>query len=222
MQENTRDPPIPASAATRSPLNERAVADRLCDDLVRQGYGQIDSFLPSSDTEALLRELQCELAQGRGRVAGIGRGTQHQINAAIRNDRILWWDPQNLSLIQSVYWQALNYLRQRLNENLLLSLQAIDCHYAYYPPGAAYQRHRDAFRHGNKRLISCVYYLNPAWQPGDGGELRLYRDQGDAESYLDIAPHAGTLVAFLSQTQEHEVRPAMRDRYSIAAWLCMA
>ena len=47
----------------------------------------------------------------------------------------------------------------------------------------------------------------------DGGALRLSLEGGD----VDVAPRTGSVV-FLSEL-EHEVLPAMRERWSIAAWL---
>jgi len=59
-----------------------------------------------------------------------------------------------------------------------------------------------------------VFYLNPNWQPQDGGQLLLYV-QGET---IEVAPNFGTLVTFLSEDVPHEVLPASRTRYSIAGW----
>jgi len=64
-------------------------------------------------------------------------------------------------------------------------------------------------------VVSMVIYLNPNWQPGDGGELRLYPSDG---SVINIAPKAGTLALFLSEL-EHEVLPTLKPRYSITGWM---
>ena len=84
-----------------------------------------------------------------------------------------------------------------------------------YPPGATYGRHRDRFRDDYARVLSCVLYLNEGWQPGDGGALRLHLDDGDA---LDVAPVGGTLVAFMSESFDHEVPPAKRTRIALTGW----
>jgi SM-20-related protein len=62
-----------------------------------------------------------------------------------------------------------------------------------------------------------VVYLNPGWQPVDGGELVIYTDEVDQDS-IRVTPAFGTLVVFLSEDFPHEVLPAQRDRYSIAGW----
>jgi SM-20-related protein len=88
-------------------------------------------------------------------------------------------------------------------------------HYAIYPPGARYERHRDRFRDDDARVLSCVLYLNDAWHASDGGALRLYLPHDET---LDVLPEAGTFVAFLSAELDHEVRPASRERAAITGW----
>jgi SM-20-related protein len=67
-----------------------------------------------------------------------------------------------------------------------------------------------------------VLYLNRAWRETDGGAVRMYVGEAagpsERESHVDIAPHAGTLVLFLSADFEHEVLPASRERMSVAGW----
>jgi SM-20-related protein len=86
-----------------------------------------------------------------------------------------------------------------------------------YPAGAFYKRHRDQHRGSLERLISCVVYLNNEWAESDGGQLRIYDEDGT--DFTDITPQAGTVVCFRSDTVEHEVMPALRERYSLTGWL---
>jgi SM-20-related protein len=104
-------------------------------------------------------------------------------------------------------------LRVALNRRLFLGLDEVEAHYARYPPGAHYAKHRDRFRDDDARIVSFVTYLNPDWREGDGGELHLWLDSGR----LEITPDVGSLC-FLSEL-EHEVQPAIVERASIAAWL---
>jgi len=60
-----------------------------------------------------------------------------------------------------------------------------------------------------------VAYLNPDWQEGDGGALRMHFDDG---SQLDIPPLAGSLVVFLSDRFPHEVLVTQTDRLSLTGW----
>ena len=109
-------------------------------------------------------------------------------------------------------------MREALNRRLLLGMIELEAHYALYPPGAAYARHRDRFRDDDARVLSTVLYLNADWREEDGGALRLYLG-GDAKNpHLDIYPNAGTLVLFLSAEFDHEVLPATRERLSVAGW----
>ena len=105
-------------------------------------------------------------------------------------------------------------LRPALNRRLLLGLQSFEAHYALYPPGAGYLRHRDRFRDDDARVLSFVGYLNPQWPMDAGGELRLFVD----DRIVDVVPRLGRCVLFLSADIEHEVRPARQPRYSIAGW----
>ncbi len=43
-------------------------------------------------------------------------------------------------------------------------------------------------------------------------------DEDQIEPFLSVTPAFATLVVFLSEEVPHEVRPAKRDRYSIAGW----
>jgi predicted 2-oxoglutarate/Fe(II)-dependent dioxygenase YbiX len=97
-----------------------------------------------------------------------------------------------------------------------------------YPPGGFYRAHRDRLENpGDEfpRRISVVLFLSSAAAgPGDGrcegGALRLYgvATPGDDEVPLDIAPAAGTLVAFPSDVL-HEVLPVTAGvRDAIVDW----
>ncbi|MEZ5449151.1 MAG: 2OG-Fe(II) oxygenase [Thiolinea sp.] len=74
----------------------------------------------------------------------------------------------------------------------------------------------DNFRGTSARLVTVILYLNEDWQAEEGGELRLYTDD---DSYLDILPESGQLVAFLSEPFYHEVLPGSRERLSLTGWL---
>lgn len=60
---------------------------------------------------------------------------------------------------------------------------------ATYGPGSYYVSHKDMYSGGsagfeNTRLLTLICYLNPGWQPGDGGELRLFASQNSAPSSM--------------------------------------
>ena len=71
------------------------------------------------------------------------------------------------------------------------------------------------------REWSFLLYLNEHWTPSDGGHLRIYGVQGESgqEHHRDVAPKAGTLVIFKSDTVPHEVRPTTASRLAVVGWL---
>jgi SM-20-related protein len=62
--------------------------------------------------------------------------------------------------------------------------------------------------------VTAIYYANPAWEPNDGGALRLHGEDGP----VDVAPLLDRLLVFLSERVEHEVMPARSARWAVTAW----
>jgi SM-20-related protein len=186
------------------------------------GYCVVEDFLDANAIAALALECRSMHERNELRPAAIGRAAGRNVDANVRGDRTRWFDPAQLTPPQSAYWTRMDALRKSLNLQLLLGLHEIEAHYTLYAPGARYARHRDRFRDDDARVLSSVLYLNRAWRPADGGALRIYLDAvartPAPESHIDIAPHAGTLVLFLSADFEHEVLPASRERLSVAGW----
>jgi SM-20-related protein len=148
--------------------------------------------------------------------AAIGHGAQQTLDATQRGDRTAWLDALDPARAPTLHALSaeLDALRAALNRTLLLGLEEVEAHLACYPPGAGYARHRDRFADHDARVLSLVLYLNDDWRPAHGGALRLHLAAGPH----DVLPASGTLVAFLSDRVEHEVRPATRERWSVAAW----
>ena len=173
-----------------------------------------DAFSPS--LVAALRARAQELhAEGAMRHAGVGRGLARATDPAVRGDVVHWLDPAQAAACERELLGSLESVRVAVNQAMLLGLFEFEGHYAIYPPGGGYARHRDRFRDDDARVLSCVTYLNADWRNADGGCLRLYLDDG---SSIDVEPRAGTFVAFLSERFEHEVLPATRERCSVAGW----
>ena len=195
-----------------------AAIDRICAAIANEGCAVEADFLPQANVATLADEARERNAAGEFHAAGVGRGAAHVQRNDVRGDRILWLDRSLASSAQQPFWQAQEALRLALNETLLLGLFSFEGHYALYPPGAYYRRHRDRFRDAagssDIRVISCALYLNENWAPTDGGALRIY----DGERVRDVLPVAGTLVCFLSDRFEHEVLPATRERLSLTGW----
>jgi SM-20-related protein len=113
---------------------------------------------------------------------------------------------------------AFDALRLTMNRELQLGLFELEAHFAAYPPGAFYQRHRDQQTASSGRVVSCVLYLNSDWKADAGGQLRLYLGPEGSANYQDVLPEGGTLVCFMSERFWHEVLPATRVRLSLTGW----
>lgn len=192
--------------------------DVLLDDIAgalqRPGYCILDNCIPHGLADRLREELQtgfCSLLQP----AGVGRGGGFQRNQDIRRDKIHWLEPVTPAVTEFLSW--MDRLRTGLNQRLFLGLVDFECHFAVYGPGDFYQKHLDAFRGARGRRVSTVFYLNSDWATVDAGELVLYDEAGE-QILEQVAPKNGRLVIFLSEEFPHEVRPANRQRFSIAGW----
>jgi len=197
--------------------------DLIADALVGQGYWIVDDALPKALLNDLLTHVDL-LQEDSFKSAGIGRQTDFQLQATIRSDKIHWIDATTDKFTETTaeFLRWMEFLRVGINRRLFMGLFDYESHFAYYPVGACYKKHLDAFR-GNRtqgqsnRVLSTVLYLNQNWQPENGGELLIYAEDG--ETVIEtVLPVAGRLVIFLSEKFPHEVLPANRERKSIAGW----
>ena len=181
--------------------------------LLNDGWCTLDNLLSSAQTKALATE--CSTLYDADQLTPARVGLERTL-AVFRGDSTCWFQPGELSEAQQVFADRIDVLRRALNRRALLGVVDSEAHYAMFPAGAGYARHRDALRGSDARVVSCVFYLNEAWQDSDGGALRLYLAD---QSHRDVYPRAGTLVLFLSAQFEHEVLPATRNRMSVACWM---
>ncbi|KAB0486349.1 SM-20-related protein [Pseudomonas reinekei] len=187
---------------------------RIVDDLAVNGWSQQNIFLPLDLTRALAAECRKRAAEGELAPAAVGRGLTSEVREGIRGDHIQWIEPGQAEACDS-YLGLMDSLREAMNRGLFLGLEDFESHFALYPPGAFYLRHVDRFRDDDRRMVSAVVYLNDAWLPEHGGQLRMYLD--DSAQY-DVVPVGGCLVVFLSGEVPHEVLPATRERLSLTGW----
>ena len=187
-------------------------------ELAEKGFATVQDLLPKDQLEALAKEAREGWEEGQFHQAGIGR--QAEAKPEIRGDHVLWLDPEALSPAQKAYWDFIEKLRQTCNQMLYLGLVDFEAHFAVYPPGSFYRRHLDNFQASSRRTLSCLLYLNAGWLPEHGGALRIYpEDEEGGESHRDLLPEAGTFIVFRSETLEHEVQVAHRERLSLTGWL---
>ena len=199
------------------------------DQITDRGYCVMDNFLSPSVIDTLASEILVLENSALLHAANTGRA-KTTVNTKLRGDSIYWLNEAETSPAQRIYIDEMEHLRSGLNQHLYLGLDVLESHLALYPIGASYQKHLDRFKANDnaqlpQRQISCILYLNKDWLEEDGGYLRLYLHADtttDGEvataSSLDIAPIAGRLVMFLSDTFYHEVLPANRARMSLTGW----
>lgn len=186
----------------------------LIEALTTQAWVVIPEFLNAEQVLQLRTQALNQYAAGNFKPAAVGQGSSKIVQTEIRRDAVLWLEDHETGAVgEFLNW--LTELRLALNQTLFLSLVEAELHFALYPAGGFYRKHIDNFRGGSARLITVILYLNQAWQPADGGELRLYLD----DQTLDIAPEPGKLVLFLSERFEHEVLPTQHERLSLTGWL---
>lgn len=192
--------------------------DTLIDALAELGWVEQADFLSPALTRELAEECRRRAANGQLTPAGIGRGDAQQVREGIRGDHTDWLEPGQTAACDR-YLALMDELRQQLNRQLYLGLEDFECHFALYPPSTFYQRHLDRFRDDDLRTVSAVIYLNEDWHDTDGGQLRLYLNDGEGgERALDVQPQGGRLACFLSANVPHEVLPASRERLSLTGW----
>ena len=85
---------------------------------------------------------------------------------------------------------------------------------AAYPAGAYYRRHLDSYAGRDiPRLLTVLLYF--AWEPREGGELRLHLADGPKT----VAPVPGRMVVFWSREVEHEVLLSQGERLAATLWI---
>eukprot|EP00622_Pseudochattonella_farcimen_P007256 FR743197.1.p2 GENE.FR743197.1~~FR743197.1.p2 ORF type:complete len:139 (+),score=14.88 FR743197.1:29-445(+) len=77
-----------------------------------------------------------------------------------------------------------------------------------------FQKHVDnTARDGRRLTVLC--YLNPDWDPQDGGKLRVLECGSSA---VDVAPVGGRLAIFYADKMPHEVLAATGMRHALTVW----
>jgi SM-20-related protein len=184
-----------------------------------RGWAVLTKIDGGVDAARLMEECREAWENGGFRKAGVGRGAELMVREDIRRDRVMWLQPAELTVEQNRYLAWLETLRLALNQRFFLGLFGFEGHFAIYPEGAFYKPHLDCHAGAGDRIVTVILYLNPDWQPGDGGELRLWTTPGEkAGAFELIEPRMGTLVAFLAADHWHEVLPAHKTRMSVTGW----
>lgn len=183
------------------------------DELSQNDFVVIDGFL-DDELYATIRSFFLTHLEDFSR-AGIGALAKNLVEESIRGDRTYWLDRKRDETLIS-FWTLVDETIHMLNRYCFLSLSGYEFHLAHYPPGGHYDKHVDQFAERNNRMISMVIYLNEGWQPGDGGELEVFRNDGFS---VVLEPLAKRCVMFKSADVPHAVLEASKNRYSLTGWL---
>jgi SM-20-related protein len=191
----------------------------LVDGIQGAGWCGVPGFLEQVVADELSVESRAAWEEGEFRRAGVGRGKDLVIREDVRTDHVMWLRDEGITACQQSYLDRLEELRVALNRGLYLGLMDFEGHFAVYPEGGFYKPHLDRHRGTAERIVTVILYLNPGWEPGDGGELRIWTKPGDREGEFELVePRLGTLVCFLAGDHWHEVLPARKTRASITGW----
>lgn len=183
------------------------------------GWAAMPECMGAADSLRLRQECEEACENGEFKRAGVGRGMNLGIREDIRGDHVMWLKSDVTSVEQIAYLAKLELLRLALNQRFYLGLFEFEGHFAIYPEGTFYKAHLDRHAGTSDRIVTTILYLNPNWQPGDGGELKLWTTSGDkAGAFILIEPRMGTLVCFLAGDFWHEVLPTAKTRMSITGW----
>ncbi|MCB9224169.1 MAG: 2OG-Fe(II) oxygenase [Crocinitomicaceae bacterium] len=181
--------------------------------LIFQGYGILDNWLPEGLLSDLENSLVSRLEADYFHKAQIGNGSDQQRIGSVRGDEIFWLN-ENLAVpAEKEFLSIIGQFTDYLNVTCFAGIKSFEFHYAVYQSGTRYARHKDQFRSDDSRKYSMVFYLNRNWKAGDGGELMIYTQED-----VKIEPVFGRLVFFKSEL-EHEVLLSNFERKSITGWL---
>jgi SM-20-related protein len=147
--------------------------------------------------------------------AGTGRSENLLFDLEVRKDRIFWLDRVHEDPHENAFFDLMDSFVTYLNETCYTGITGYEFHYALYEEGSFYKKHLDQFKSSSSRQYSVIMYLNENWEKGDGGELRIYLDDG----FQDIHPVNGKCVFFKSSEIEHEVLLSNKPRMSVTGWL---
>jgi len=184
------------------------------DQLAEKDYVVIDEFISDELFRKVMDFFHKKESGDQLKKAGIGSTGEFQIKSAVRGDFIYWLDREKDSELKPFY-DLMDDLIQNLRRFCYLSLTDSEFHIAKYPAGSHYDRHVDQFKERSNRQITVLIYLNENWKKGDGGELKIYREEGE----ILVEPLARRLLLFKSDCVEHEVLTTNVPRYSLTGWL---
>ena len=213
---------------------ERIITPSTCEHLRTRGYAIVDGAMDGIDVdgvplaEAMLNELRtlssspgvmarnATVLVGKDGVANrleksnIFEAEVHALSeeslARAPTLRAAWEDRTQLTLLNVMLParappQSLHYQSVKLQRNA--------------GRGGCFPLHFDSDAGLDARVVTALTYLNPAWKPGDGGELALFPFPDDP---IMVEPIAGRVVLFSSANTLHRVLPSSVERFCFTTW----
>src|SRR6056297_28036 len=188
------------------------------DTLATHNYVIVDEFISQDLFRTIMDYFREMESRDKLQKAGIGSSGEFQIKSAVRGDFIHWLN-RNVDTALTPFFGLMDELNENLRRYCYLSLSDSEFHIAKYPAGSHYNRHLDQFQERSNRQITVLMYLNENWKPGDGGELKIYRESDEGETEILVEPIARRLLLFKRDCVEHEVLTTNVPRYSLTGWL---
>lgn len=216
--------------------------DRIAQQLETEGYFTSTQFLTAVETQALRAQSIALWQEGRFEQSwsesidaqGVARRFDKEGVFACEPDGSDYETAPDLLIWMSWLLQTLPH---RLNAEMSkscggsvdLSSQAFNAKLAVTKPGGStYPLHIDnpqGLAVNDTRKLTAIIYLNPDYQKGDGGDLRIYLNNNVVQ---DFTPTGGRLLLFWSDEIPHEVLPTSpnadpndedKDRYALTVWI---
>lgn len=196
-----------------------AHGEDLLEGLNNRGWFASPELVPRAIADQLYEQIQIHKKNNSLKPAHIGQGENKKARPDIRGDSILWLEPENETPLEKEFHQWLSSLMNYLNEHLHLGLKKQELHYAVYPAGGLYQKHKDVFEKNDERVLSFVLYLNKDWKEENGGQIAIYKEEDSDAIDATISPTYAQCVIFLSGSIFHEVIFTKAERNSVTGWL---
>ncbi len=191
--------------------------DEILETIEETGFYSCDEFIDSFAVAFWKEFAEMHANQDHFRDSTIGKNGFEKKNSDIRSDKIFWIDSFTGTTEPLGDW--LMSLATELKNHFRMPVDDIEAHFSVYPSGSRYQKHIDNATGQSNRMFTFIFYLNPEWKSGDGGELVVYDAEDPNLPMTQVAPRGGTFVLFRSDLFHHEVLPAHVPRYAFTGWL---
>lgn len=174
-------------------------------------------FIRQDTAQALRNEMLAMHTSGKLKSGAVRGGTEGRV----RSDLMSWVSSKDsgpgmrafIGCVDKFIMQLAGKVKELKKDGRML--MRTDAMASVYPgDGSHYIRHIDN-NTKNGRVLTTLLYLNPIWEPSDGGCFKLYLKKGD----VVIEPIFNRFLVFWSDSRcPHEVLPAQSLRYAMSIW----